>query len=140
MRDRRAMFGATTSLVQYTGLVEDVYTHVVTTFDGAQVTLFVDGVQRAQRPSTVAIAHPSVPLLIGAGNGDPASNTFRGSIDEVGSIPRLSHRSRCSPTSAWPPVARDELVHSLDAGEGRRDHVDPRRLRARGAEDRRSRG
>ena len=60
---------------------------MVTTFDGAQVTLFVDGVQRAQRPSTVAIAHPSVPLLIGAGNGDPASNTFRGSIDEVAIYP-----------------------------------------------------
>ena len=53
MRDRRAMFGATTSLVQYTGLVEDVYTHVVTTFDGAQLTCssMASSVRSALRPS-----------------------------------------------------------------------------------------
>ncbi|HKQ05772.1 MAG TPA: LamG-like jellyroll fold domain-containing protein [Blastocatellia bacterium] len=56
--------------------------HVAGIFDGTQMRVYVDGVQRGSKSSTFAPGTGTNSLKIGA-RGDDGSNTFSGLIDEV---------------------------------------------------------
>jgi hypothetical protein len=71
---------ASSDLVTADGLVADQYAHVVATFDGAMLRLYLNGTQRAIGSSVVQLPVESNPFQIGEGNGFA---TFSGSIDEV---------------------------------------------------------
>jgi hypothetical protein len=60
----------------------DRWTHVVATFDGAFVRLFVDGAGAAAPCPQTAMTDRTLPLVIGA-QSDGTYGFFRGSVDEV---------------------------------------------------------
>jgi hypothetical protein len=57
--------------------------HVVGTYDGANSTMYLDGVYGSTHTSTEALEHLAVPLEIGAQNGNPHDGPMLGTIDEV---------------------------------------------------------
>ncbi|MFN0054700.1 MAG: putative Ig domain-containing protein, partial [Planctomycetales bacterium] len=58
----------------------DTWSHVVGTYDGRHLRLFVNGVLTGEAPYNEAIAHSTAPLRIGSGAGDFHWN---GDLDEV---------------------------------------------------------
>jgi hypothetical protein len=66
-------------------LGDNAYHHIVATYDGAMLAMYLDG----RRENTVAATYvlPNIPqnMLIGAGNGNPAQQDqdMKGRIDEV---------------------------------------------------------
>ncbi len=59
----------------------DTWTHLAMTYDGAQVTLYLNGVSAASAPASGPVAATASPLWIG--NNAYAGEAFRGSIDDV---------------------------------------------------------
>ena len=76
-----------------------VWSHVALTFDGSQLRLFVNGVQRASAARSGALAVSSSPLWIG-GNS-PYGEYFNGRIDDV-----RVYRSALSATELQADMAR----------------------------------
>jgi hypothetical protein len=70
-------------LVEYTGLTAGAYTHIVATFDGSKLRLYIDGMERAQTPATQLLPDITTAFMIGSGNGSPTGNPTLGSLDEV---------------------------------------------------------
>jgi hypothetical protein len=67
----------------------DVYHHIVTTFDGAALDLFIDGVIVSSGASSRALeGAASVPFLVGA-NGTGSSCPYVGDVDEVAIYDRV---------------------------------------------------
>ena len=64
-------------------LPADTWTHVVGTFDGTRMNLYLDGLLRASKDSP-ALVHSTQPLRIGNGQGN---YPWRGVIDEVAVYP-----------------------------------------------------
>jgi hypothetical protein len=71
---------ASSDVVTVDGLVADQYTHVVGTFDGTMLRLYVNGTQQAIASSLIQLPVENNRFQIGEGNG---LATFAGSIDEV---------------------------------------------------------
>lgn len=77
--------------------------HVAATWDGAQLRLYLDGVNKAQTALTGAPASGDAPLLLGAtypSQGGAAETFFSGWLDEV----RLSNSALYTAASFTPPV------------------------------------
>lgn len=64
------------------GAVNDVYSYVVVSFDGALLRMYVDGIDRNEAPAVVLLPDTTLPFLIGA-NHFPTQAVVLGSIDEV---------------------------------------------------------
>ncbi|MFN7562980.1 MAG: putative Ig domain-containing protein, partial [Prosthecobacter sp.] len=64
-----------------TTLTTGVWQHVVATYDGANIRLYVNGAQRSSFAYTAAISHSTVPLEIG--NAVGGNFPWKGGIDEV---------------------------------------------------------
>ncbi len=64
------------------GIAVDSFTYVVATYDGATLSIWLDGIQVKSGPSTRALATVANPLVIGAGRGGVYC-FFRGALDEV---------------------------------------------------------
>ena len=80
----RAVTEANQTLIEaQDALVPGVYQHVVATFDGTDMRLFVDGVQVGTKRSVVALPDQTVKFTIGSANGTASSSTYHGLIDEV---------------------------------------------------------
>ena len=71
---------ASSDVVTADGLVADQYAHVVATFDGTMLRLYLDGTQQAIGSSVIQLPVENNRFQIGEGNGFA---TFSGSIDEV---------------------------------------------------------
>jgi hypothetical protein len=56
--------------------------HVVATYDGATMRLYINGVQEASASSTISMANTTLPLRIGTNTGS-ATNFYEGLVDEV---------------------------------------------------------
>ncbi|MDB4956978.1 MAG: Autotransporter adhesin [Myxococcales bacterium] len=67
----------------YTGLVAEVYSHVVATYDGQTIALYINGRQYSQAASLTALRDLPLTFMIGASNNDPATAPLNGLIDEV---------------------------------------------------------
>lgn len=63
-----------------TTLTSGVWQHVVATFDGSTMRLYVNGVLQASNSFTGSISHSSTSLLIGGGSTD---GPWKGSVDEA---------------------------------------------------------
>lgn len=74
--------GGTADVVAYNGLVANVYAHVIATFDGTELRLYLDGIERGRKSATLVLPDTTLPFLIGAGQV-PTLATMLGSIDEV---------------------------------------------------------
>ena len=80
----RGSNGSDQTLAPYDLPMVGVWTHIVATYDGNMMTLYVDGVLQRMIPSAVSIPASSTELLIGAENGAANPTTpFYGSLDEV---------------------------------------------------------
>jgi hypothetical protein len=66
----------------YVGLVPDRYSHVVATFDGLMLQLYVDGTEHGRAPCNIDLPDTEQVLFIGAGES-PTTVPMLGSIDEV---------------------------------------------------------
>lgn len=89
----RTTGGLATATASATVDVADGWVHVAARYDGAAVTLFVDGVAVATAPQAGNVpTNPSVPATIGA--GPAGGRAFDGRVDEV----RVSHVAR---SDAW---------------------------------------
>lgn len=66
-------------------LTVGVWHHIVGTYDGATVRIYVDGVERDSLAVTGNINSTTTPVRIGAGSGSPISGEepFNGTIDDV---------------------------------------------------------
>ncbi|OGK19984.1 hypothetical protein A2866_06240 [Candidatus Roizmanbacteria bacterium RIFCSPHIGHO2_01_FULL_39_8] len=68
-------------------LTANEWTHVVGTFDGSNIKLYVNGILKATTAASVTVLYDSDPLLIGAvscdGTGGPTQGYWNGLIDEV---------------------------------------------------------
>ena len=62
-------------------LAEGQWSHVVGTFDGAAIRIFVNGEQISGEPSAAELADVNEPLRIGQRSA--GGETFTGAIDEV---------------------------------------------------------
>jgi hypothetical protein len=68
-------------VVNASGLVAGSYTHVVGTYDGAELQLYVNGMPAGPpKSSTLELPEDNIPFQIGAGNSQAP---FGGTIDEV---------------------------------------------------------
>lgn len=65
----------------------NTWSHVVATYDGISLTLFVDTVVRASASTSIDLPGSAISLAIGGRNGG-ADERFRGAIDEVAIYPR----------------------------------------------------
>jgi hypothetical protein len=74
--------GAQQKLSGPSALPAATWTHLALTYDGAQLRLYVDGVQRASKTVTGAMPNSSGPLRIG-GNSVWTSEWFKGELDEL---------------------------------------------------------
>ena len=73
--------GALSQVVGTANLANNTWTHLATTYDGATLRLYVNGVQVASKAQTGSLATSATPLTIG---GDPIDGQyFKGRIDEV---------------------------------------------------------
>lgn len=63
-------------------LMNGRFTHVVATYDGTTMVIYVDGVRVADGASSASLVDPGRPLTIGAGRGGVYCY-FRGALDEV---------------------------------------------------------
>lgn len=70
------------SEVYAAGLALDVYSHVVGTFDGTALRLYVNGVEVGNALNTISLPDGTVGFAIGA-KGDGTPGYFDGSLDEV---------------------------------------------------------
>jgi hypothetical protein len=70
-------------LVQYFSFTAGEYIHVVTTYDGTKLRIYLDGVERAQAPASRSLPDTATPFMIGSGNGMPTAAPVNGLIDEV---------------------------------------------------------
>jgi hypothetical protein len=59
------------------------WTHVVGTFDGSKVRLYINGVKKDEQPAAITLTHSTSPLLIGQSQGSGAGYHWDGKIDEV---------------------------------------------------------
>jgi hypothetical protein len=68
-----------------TALPIGVWTHLVVTFDGSTLTLYVDGKSEKATPATLSLTDTTGPLVIGirTDGSVPYNASFLGSIDEV---------------------------------------------------------
>lgn len=67
--------GVASDLAEFVGLATDRYSHVVGTYDGTTLRLYVDGLLQDERSSTRSIPPNASPMKLGA--------HFPGSLDEV---------------------------------------------------------
>jgi hypothetical protein len=63
-----------------TALPRERWSHVVGTYDGTALRLYVNGQLIASRAFSAAIVHPAQPLLIGS---EPLNRNWKGGLDEV---------------------------------------------------------
>lgn len=70
-------------LISGTGLTDGVYAHVVGTFDGVMMTIYIDGMQRAQGAASRVLPDTQTSLFIASGNGAPTGGPVNGLIDDV---------------------------------------------------------
>lgn len=64
------------------GIAPDAFAHLVVTYDGATIRLYVDGEKIAEKASTMALARVAKPLTLGASRGGVYC-FFRGALDEI---------------------------------------------------------
>jgi hypothetical protein len=84
--------------------------HVAGTYDGANVRLYLNGVQIASAPKTGVLSSPgSTPFLIGT--GQDTSETWKGWLDEI----RVWNVARTQPQIAGSRFARLDAVPGLSA-------------------------
>jgi len=77
-----AIFNGGTNIAEgSTTLSTDVWYHIVGTYDGTTVIVYVDGVEDGTNPTTGTMSSTSAPVRIGAGSGGSGTeNPFDGDI------------------------------------------------------------
>ena len=90
--------------------IDGTWMHVAATYDGAMIRLYINGVQEATLPATVAIATNTLPLSFGAeANG---ARALQGAMDDI----RLYSRAlSASEISALVPAAHAPNAPTLNA-------------------------
>jgi large repetitive protein len=58
------------------------WSYVVATYDGATMTIYVDGLEKGSTSSTLSLPVVDLSAMIGAANGSPLATPFNGNIDE----------------------------------------------------------
>ncbi len=83
----------------------DRFIHIVGTYDGAQMRLYVDGTLVGDKASAIALPDGIVGFTIGSGNGSLSSSPAVGTIDEVAIYDRALPPDRVFAhyTAARPP-------------------------------------
>lgn len=72
------------TLVEYEPFEENLLVHVVCTFDGSMLRLYINGTLWQEKSSAgVVLPNQTIPFVIGAGNGSITSGATEGTIDEV---------------------------------------------------------
>ncbi len=111
-----AFNGVTPSEISGTRNVNDgQWHHIAGTYNGSQITLYVDGALDASVPASGTIAEQNFPVYIGGDSGAPAGHTylFHGQIDEVSlynralssdEIAAIYNASRAGKCSGIPPT------------------------------------
>ena len=74
--------GSQSGVIDSEVIVPDVWTHLVGTYDGATIKLYVNGVLKASKSKTGDVAYSTLPLRIGTSN-TATGQYFKGLIDEV---------------------------------------------------------
>jgi hypothetical protein len=80
-QNKARMIVGTTSVSSPADLPTGVWTHIAGTYDGAAVSVFVNGALAASAPRTGAIPTTTLPVRIGADSS--GKNRFAGLLDEV---------------------------------------------------------
>ena len=70
-------------LIASSSLTDGVYTHVVGTFDGTMLRIYINGMQRMQGAASRVLPDTQTSLFIAAGNGVPTGGPVNGLIDDV---------------------------------------------------------
>jgi hypothetical protein len=98
-----------TSVIRKHVLVEGTWTHVVATYNGADLRIYLGGEEVGRAPSDLILPPVALPFLIGATNGVPSGSPFFGTLDEVAiydhTLPAdriKAHFLAASPTPASP--------------------------------------
>ena len=87
--------------------------HVVGTYDGTYLRIYVDGVLRGTRFDDRWLADTTASLALGRNTGDGTSNVFAGDLDEVTIYPRALTREqiwRQYGLAAWRRGYREEVL------------------------------
>lgn len=80
--DIRAIYNGN-QVLTYSGGTSNTWHHVVTTYDGVTIRLYVDGVQRDSQAYSSAISYTGSNIVVGA-RSSTSAGYFEGVIDEVG--------------------------------------------------------
>jgi hypothetical protein len=79
----RGVTEAAQTLVELQGYEANRFVHIVGTYDGTDMRLYVDGVLVGEMPSSIVLPDRSIGFTIGSGNGSIASGPAEGVLDEV---------------------------------------------------------
>jgi Concanavalin A-like lectin/glucanases superfamily len=60
----------------------NAWSHVVATYDGTTMVIYVDGLEQGSTTSTLSLPVVDLAAMIGAANGSPLATPFNGNIDE----------------------------------------------------------
>lgn len=97
-------------------LPTDRWTHLAGTYDGEQVTLFVNGKIVASKQASGKRKTNDLPLLLGAepdGGGQP-TRPFNGLLDEVRLTKAAIYTAEFKPSRQLAPTAETVLLHHFD--------------------------
>lgn len=91
----REAIGMVSDVVRSGTFELDIYHHIVATYDGTHVALYLDGHLDAMESASVALTDVTLPSLeIGGANGDSTTATMYGLIDEVAIYDRALDAAR----------------------------------------------
>jgi hypothetical protein len=79
----RGVTQANQTLVEYDAFEANRFVHVVGTYDGTTMRLYVDGVLQGEKESAIVLPDQTVGFTIGSANGTIFSAPMEGVIDEV---------------------------------------------------------